>query len=331
MRQRIVWVVPISLIAGGLLLLKSAFPFSWGRAEASAAIAQSEPSSNAVPPAPVASNPPATPDLLSYEKEIAAENKDHVAFLEQMDTRLEDDAKKLGGAVVLLIGGLFCWFEIRTNKDLRKRIAAKIDAAIEGKISPEVEKARADALDSFKGFLADDRAEIQRQMLRQSQIHDIVAECLAMLPRIERAKVPNGVQLTDEDKRAVGRLIDKLERNLETTPTSRALAIQLSRFYFSYEENTTKAINLLEKVLHHRECELSKVQQFKTEDDAALLYNIACYKNLYAKTLRDNSDEDRRKRYVAEAQEAITSSIGLDLMNRAEAKQDSDLSDLNLG
>ncbi len=57
------------------------------------------------------------------------------------------------------------------------------------------------------------------------------------------------------------------------------LGNSLSRFHYDYEKNTLKAVETLEEQLEIRRsnpASAEETEQTRSEDDAALLYNLAC-------------------------------------------------------
>ncbi len=92
----------------------------------------------------VSGGSPAAPavDLLPYEKAVSDESKEHLEFLERMDSKLEDDAIKLGASALAIFAGIFAWFEVQTRSDLKKRIASKMKLAIEKEVAEQAEVLR---------------------------------------------------------------------------------------------------------------------------------------------------------------------------------------------
>ncbi len=242
---------------------------------------------NSGSPLTPAPNPPS--DLLAYEKEVAAENKDHEQFIERMDTTFEDHAIKLGAAALAIIAGIFTWFEVQTRRSLRKSIQSKIKAMIDVEVMAELSKLRENMQVSFQQILDSDLVQYHQQMevtfteegnrlrrlihagmARQSQIHDIVSESLIQLRTVARGNP------TLEEQRSIERTFEKVKRNWNVTPQSRALAIQAARFYAEYLKDVTTAITILEESLKKREETRQKENTARNaetgmdEDDAAL-------------------------------------------------------------
>jgi hypothetical protein len=285
---------------------------------------------------------PATPDsvLLSFEQQIATEDNDHRLFLERMDNKLEDDALKLGGAIVALVTGLFVFFGFTKIKDLQEATDRKINAIA----SEEATRARKDLQEfseklktEYQKLFVDEIMEIRKKMEEftrasvgnQAEISGLVTESLIAL-----SVIPSGAP-SDRQKEKRQKLIGDLKEALAKYPGNRDLAIQLARqLHEYYEPNLPAAIQIIRGTLAEREKIRERDKSKPDKDDAALFYNLACYENLLAKDYDSNSDKepDRTAEWKAEAvklrQQAvldIQNAIKIDPDNAADAKDDEDL------
>jgi hypothetical protein len=263
------------------------------------------------------------PDILEFEKEIANENEVHEQFIERMDARLEDDAIKLFAAIAAVFAGIFAWFEYQTRSGMRKHIESKIMSMVD----PEVKR----QLEEFSNQMAEIKlqvTQISSIMTRQSQINDVVSESLDTLAIAKKSA------LSEDDKQAIEETIALVERNLRVTPASRALAIQLGRLMDECKHDAIGALKALESTVKARTPPKREDERKEwNEDQGALFYNIACYKNQVRLGLIRNGKEAEQPQYIAElktgAEEAIANSIRLDPQNRTEANQDKDLAGLS--
>ena len=286
---------------------------------------------------------PLPQDLLAYEKEVEAENLIHEKFLDDMDSRLEVDVFKFLGAGLIIIGGLFTWFNLKTSSDLKRNMASKIAQRIDTELPKQIdielpkqlEKSKSSIAAQFEKRFEDDRIEFLALLARQNYIHSLVSDSMIELNIIDergRDKISN------DEEQSAKRTMTKVEAKLNIWRDSRGLAIQVGRFYVELERNVEQAIRVLEETLNYRKEATLKDRggtgdEIGDEDDAALLYNLACYQNKIIRSLKKKgSAEDLNKaaQLQQKAEAAIAKSIQIDPTNGPEAGTDPDLDDLTL-
>jgi hypothetical protein len=245
---------------------------------------------------------------------------------------------------------MFTWLQYSTRRELRESIKEEIRTKLDQELHKQAEEIRTkineelrkqakeirdSTMASFRQLLDQDRADATVALLRQSQIHDVIAEGLPWLARIRQPE-----PLTEPNRRTIGRIIVKIKRNLEQSPGDRSLVIHYGRFLRWYSKDLGSAVNALEAAIEYRRRRRRSagtliVESVEVkEDDAAILYNIACYKNQLVKAIPSDCGDDeqlrRRAKLLDEARSALQESIGLDNLNSSETQTDEDLEGLRL-
>ncbi len=120
-------------------------------------------------------------------------------------------------------------------------------------------------------------------------------------------------------KQALRGLLDVLK----SFPTNRTAAMFAGRLFRSLNE-PTNAIQILNDTIKNRRA----ANLPANKDDAALLFNIACYSNLLAEAALKAGNENDAENHRKTAWENLKSSCQLDPQNKEDAAKDDDLKTL---
>jgi len=114
--------------------------------------------------------------------------------------------------------------------------------------------------------------------------------------------------------------IERSKKCLELFPTHRTLAILVGRLHRELNDYDS-AIRVLEQFLENAK----RVGSVPELDISAILYNLACYKNLKANQMENREESESLRQ---DAWEALKKSCRIDPLNRDEAKEDDDFKSL---
>lgn len=142
-----------------------------------------------------------------------------------------------------------------------------------------------------------------------------LSDALATAAGVLEAHPDTDHSVDAERRKAIERLLTAQKDH----PTLRTVGIYLGRLYIGLQDHTS-AIRILTEFLEARR----KADITPDADDAALLYNRACYRSL----LGDKQKDPEKEQLLKDGWDDLRESVRLDPTNLAEAKGDSDLKPL---
>jgi hypothetical protein len=277
------------------------------------------------PPAPLLKESTSDEALQAFEKQITDECSAHRDFLEKMDAKLEDDAKFLGGAAILIFGAVLAFLGMRDRSGVKAYFQENVDAELKKKLyafGKQSESEREKAISEVKD-------QIFSRLTREGEIETAVSQSLVTLGLYDVGKNAVGVAPWNKQlEPLLNDVLNRLKDLQQSNPESRLLAIQISRFADEYKGDLQAAIDCLKNTLQVRaNANLPATPRCKI-DDSALFYNWACYSNrlsIAQKAAGKTAESDNLKR---DAQYAINKALELVPSDADDAKNEPELAGL---
>jgi hypothetical protein len=268
--------------------------------------------------------------VAEYQKVLTEQSKQYQDFLRAETDRHQSFIQSWFGILkwVVSVGlGLFIalatWLGWKTRRDLEKEIRDRFKTRVEVLIDEKLRDFE-DHVEKGKTRVEEKLSQLKSDTNRDL---DMVAEYASI---VSHAAVTLSLEPTEdpmEQQRHHRRRLDVTSRLLklqEKVPTHRTLAIFVGRLFVAMDE-IEKAIGALDKTIRARETKRLDKGEENQRDQAALLFNKACYLNLLA---RKSADPSEQERYRTEAWNVLMKCVQLCPSDREEAMIDPQLDDL---
>jgi hypothetical protein len=302
---------------------------------------------------------PSTTDqtLQIYEKLLADECKNYRDFLDRLDDRIETDARLLGGGALAIVFALLTWFGFRDRRGLRKYFKDNVDSELEKALNgfrgkskealDEVDQKKDSHLKHFEKLRKEfedgiNNFKVAESSFKRDELRIAISQSVLILGLYEVAKsIPAPAAVIQKMQPLLDDIMQRLDAVKKDFPGNRYLAIQRARFDEEYLGNLAGARDRIdaawkvrEKVRQQGEPAASPdgelIPRQKNKDDAALLYNLACYSNKLSGVLRAEGKVEESEKQKQKAQDAIDEALALCPEDIPEAKKDEYLNGLRL-
>jgi len=265
-------------------------------------------SNSAVTPQSTAVPAPQENSVLEFERELREEAKEHREYLKDS----LDQLKWAVGAIVVLGGAVFGWLNYKSRKEIRAEVNTRFKTTVETMFDERMAQ--------FDKFLNANRAKIDETVRTTDELLGHTADFVSVFTYgfalLERPSKDNRLELARRD------VLRQAEPLRVDFPHWRHLAILLARLHVHFGEEYA-AIKILTETIEERD----KRGLPRDMDYGALLFNRACYQNLAAKKL-DNESKWRAEKLRADAWQDLKRSVEIDPENIPEALQEPDFEGL---
>lgn len=277
--------------------------------------------------------------VLDYERLFSERAKEYQEFLGKETDRHQSFLAEIFSVLAWILGGLaaifaaiLTFFQYKTKNEIRTQITSNFQATVSSLIEARMiefeqhvgakKKQVEERTQAFENEIDQIRVKFEQLKFDTNREFDTIAEYASVLGH---AAVVIGLDEKDDPDELRKKTREEVQKRLvdlqKKIPTHRTLAIFIGRLLRQMKQ-LEKAVEVLDLTLEARS---KDTELANNEDQAALLYNKACYLNLIA---RNEGIELKRKPLLEQAWTAVRESVRLDRANLEFAKLDPDLKGL---